>query len=117
MSVGTLSSQSAQAPAPTLLRSGEAVSSSPAGIKAGKTFYHTIPGARFVMPDGLELQFLGGQFATVDEAQIAELSKIADKPSSMIFTKREEVAQAKAVQGKAADDAAKTDGPADKASA
>lgn len=110
MAVGTVSSQSA-APAP-LLRSGESVASTPAGIKDGKTFYHTIPGARFVMPDGLELQFLGGQFSTADADQIAELEKVANKPASMIFTKREEVQQVKDEQAKVAADAAKTDGVA-----
>lgn len=109
MAVGTVSSQSAQPQAATL-RSGESVASTPAGIKSGKTYFHTIPGARFVMPDGLELQFLGGQFATADEQQIAELDKIANKPSSMIYTKREEIEQVKAVQKQVADDAAKTDG-------
>lgn len=110
MAVGTISSQST--PAATPLRSGESVASTPAGIKNGKTYYHTIPGARFMMPDGLCLEFLGGQFATADEAQIAELDKVANKPTSMIFTKREEVQQVKDAQAKVAEDAAKTDGPA-----
>lgn len=110
MAVGTVSSQTTTAVAP--LRSGESVASTAAGIKSGKTYYHTVPGARFVMPDGLGLDFLGGQFATADETQIAELDKVANKPTSMIFTKREEVQQVKDAQAKVAEDAAKTDGPA-----
>lgn len=50
------------------------------------TFYHQIPGARFIMPDGLELQFMGGQFTTNDPTIIAELNKIANRGTSMIYT-------------------------------
>lgn len=55
---------------------------------AAKTYHHMTPGARFIMPDGLAVQFLGGQFVTADPAIIAELDKIVDKPTSMIFTKK-----------------------------
>lgn len=73
-----------------VLRSGEKASmlitgSNPAAVK---TFYHQIPGARFIMPDGLELQFMGGQFSTDDKSIIAELNKIADRGTSMVYTKK-----------------------------
>ncbi len=73
--------------------------------KAAKTFHHMIPGAKFVMPDGLEVQFLGGQFVTTDAAIIAELSAVADKPASMIYTKSAVVEEVKALQQSAAKDA------------
>jgi pyridoxal/pyridoxine/pyridoxamine kinase len=69
-----------------------------------------IPGANFIMPDGLELKFLGGQFVTEDPDVIEELSKVADKPTSMIFTKTLAVEAAKELQKRSADDAADTAG-------
>jgi pyridoxal/pyridoxine/pyridoxamine kinase len=73
--------------------------------KTAKTFHHMVPGAKFVMPDGLEVQFLGGQFVTTDPAIIAELSAVADKPASMIFTKSTVVEEVKELQKVAAADA------------
>lgn len=73
--------------------------------KAAKMFYHMIPGARFVMPDGLEIIFQGGVFSTADKALIEELSKVADKPTSMIYTKHEMVAAMQATIKTAAADA------------
>ena len=90
------------------IRSGEiAPHGTPALFKdkAAKTFYHMARGARFVMPDGLEIQFLGGQFTTVDPDIIAELSKVANKPASMIYTKAEAVEAVKALTAAAAADA------------
>jgi hypothetical protein len=69
-----------------------------------------IPGANFIMPDGLEIKFLGGQFVTEDPDVIEELSKVADKPTSMIFTKTLAVEAAKELQKRSADDAADTAG-------
>lgn len=56
-------------------------------------FHHRIPGAKFYMPDGREIAFAGG---SVDTAEIqdpvarksaeVELTKIANSPSSMIYT-------------------------------
>ena len=76
----------AQAP---VLRSGEKTAMEIAGTDKSKvkTYYHQLPGARFIMPDGLELTFMGGMFATDDPQIIAELNKVADRHTSMISTK------------------------------
>jgi len=108
-SAHTLSTATA---APTSLRSGEKVATSPQALKAAgaKTYRHMVPGARFVMPDGLEVQFLGGQFTTTDKEIIAELDKIANRNTSMIFTDPENAKAALATVQRAADDAADTAG-------
>jgi hypothetical protein len=69
-----------------------------------------IPGARFIMPDGLEIQFLGGQFTTADPEVIAELDKVANKSTSMIFTDKAAAALVQATEKKAAADASDTAG-------
>ena len=56
-----------------------------------------VRGAKFMMPDGLEVQFLGGQFVTADPEIIAELDKIANRPASMVYTKAEVVAEVQAL--------------------
>jgi len=73
--------------------------------KNAKAFYHMVPGARSVMPDGLEIVFQGGVFSTADPEIIAELEKVADRPTSMIYTKRETVATVQATVKTAAADA------------
>lgn len=116
MAVGMTNSAAVQNAAATekrqVLRSGEVVASSMQALKNpnARVFHHMIPGANFIMPDGLELKFLGGQFVTDDPDVIAELSKIADKPTSMIFTKTLAVEAAKELQKRSADDAADTAG-------
>lgn len=116
MATGMVSSQAvqqnAQAAAPAVLRAGEKVATSAAAIKdpKAKTFRHMIPGAKFVMPDGLEVQFLGGSFTTSDPAIIAELSAVANKGTSMIYTQQEAAVAVQAMQTKAAADAADTAG-------
>lgn len=59
-----------------------------------KTYYHRIDGARFIMPSGKDITFAGGFFNTETimdaglRAQVEEeLNKVADQPSSMIYTK------------------------------
>lgn len=72
-----------------VLRSGEKTAMQITGTDKSKvkTYYHQLPGARFIMPDGLELTFMGGMFATDDPQIIAELNKVADRHTSMISTK------------------------------
>lgn len=96
----------------TVLRSGESIASTVEALKDknAKTFFHMIPGARFVMPDGLEIKFLGGQFVTADPELIAELNKVADKSTSMIFTRKEVAASITAQSKQLADAAADTAG-------
>ena len=114
MATGIVTSQQLQPaplPAGTTLRSGEVAPQAGLALlkdKNARTFHHMVPGAKFIMPDGLEVQFLGGQFVTNDPAIIAELSKIADKASSMIFTKKEVAENIKELQLGAAKDAVQT---------
>ena len=99
----------------TTIRSGEsAPQATPAIIKNQKvkTYHHMVVGAKFMMPDGLEVQFLGGQFVTADPEIIAELDRVADKPASMIYTKKEVVASVTQLMSAAAADAAKSAGNA-----
>lgn len=95
-----------------VLRSGESIASTLDALKDknAKTYHHVVAGARFVMPDGLEIKFLGGHFVTNDAAIIAELNKVADKPASMIFTRKEVAAAVTASVTKAATDAGDTAG-------
>lgn len=57
-------------------------------------FFHRFPGAKFFMPDGKEVAFAGGEIETNEikdkdqrEALEKELTKVANVPSSMIYTK------------------------------
>ena len=97
---------------PTVIRAGERIATTAEALKDknAKRYFHMIPGAKFMMPDGLEIQFLGGQFVTADPAIIAELNKIANKPTSLVFTQQEAVGAATALQKQAAADAADTAG-------
>jgi hypothetical protein len=115
MAVGTVSSASnrpAQAEAPTILRSGEKQASTREALKNpnSKVYLHQVAGAKFIMPDGLELQFLGGRLVTDDAGIIAELDKVANKTTSLIFTEKAGLAAAQAVQNAAAADASDTAG-------
>lgn len=96
----------------TVLRAGEKVASTATAIKNpnAKTFYHMDHGAKFVMPDGLEVIFMGGTFVTDDAAIIAELDQVANKAASRIYTQVEVVQQTKQLTSKAAADAADTAG-------
>lgn len=109
---GTQSEQQ-QAPAPAgnaAIRTGEVATSSLAGLSGGKTYYHRIPGAQTVMPDGLQVVFAGGMFATDDPAIIHELDKVANKAASQIFTRRESLDAVRAAENQAAAEAGNTVG-------
>jgi hypothetical protein len=56
-----------------------------------KTFFHRVPGARFILPDGKDVCFIDGSFSTLDEKIIDELNKVANVPSSMIYTTKEPI--------------------------
>jgi hypothetical protein len=88
----------------TVLKSGELAPSVPKD-KTAKSYYHMVRGARFVMPDGLEVVFRGGIFTTKDPEIIAELDKVADRPASMVYTKNETAEAVLAAAKAAADDA------------
>lgn len=102
----------AQAPAPeaAVLRTGEVVTSSLNGLTGGKTYYHRIAGARTVMPDGREIVFAGGVFATAESDIIAELDKVANRATSQIFTRREGLETVVATETRAAQEAGDTVG-------
>jgi len=92
MAVGMVSSRnSQQAQEPQIIRAGERVASNAQAVKDpnAKTYYHSADGARFIMPDGLEICFLGGRFTTADPAIIYELDKVANKMASQIYTQQE----------------------------
>jgi hypothetical protein len=101
--------QAAQAPAPAILRTGEVVTTTSESL-GGKTYYHRVPGAKTHLPDGLEIQFLGGMFATKDPAIIAELDKVADKAASGIYTIKTVADNIVAADAKLAAEAADTTG-------
>lgn len=90
-----------------VLRSGEVQTSTAAALKDpdSKTYYHTVPGARFTMPNGLDLRFLGGMLCTNDPEIIEELDKVANKATSQIYTKAEAKEAAGELQKLAAADA------------
>lgn len=96
----------------TVIRAGEKIATTPEALKSknGKTYRHMAPGAKFVMPDGLEIVFMGGQFTTDDPSIIAELDKVANKPATMIYTQAEAVQAVAVLQKQAAADAADTAG-------
>lgn len=113
MAVGSVSSASRQnAPGAGVLRTGEQQASTQEALKNpnAKRYYHRIKGAKFIMPNGLELIFMGGQIVTDDPDIIAELDKIANKSTSMVFTMKEGIAAVEAQEAAVADDAKDTAG-------
>lgn len=111
-SAHTLQNLGAAQQEPSVLRSGEVVTTTAAAIKDpnAKIYRHMIPGANFMMPDGLEIKFLGGQFITSDPAIIAQLDAIANKTASMIYTETVVAESIKQGQRDLANDAASTSG-------
>lgn len=59
-------------------------------LKSPKTriYYHQVKGAITHMPDGAQITFRGGMYATQNEEVIKFLDKLADKRGTMIFTKK-----------------------------
>jgi hypothetical protein len=109
MATGMVNTSNTMVDAPATIRSGEKLASTQAALKdpKSKTFYHTIPGARFIMPDGLEVVFMGGQVTTNDPDVIRELEAVADRNTSLIYTQKAGTQAAQAAQKLVADDAAK----------
>ena len=91
-----------------VLRVGEVATTSVAALadKNAKTYHHMVKGARFIMPDGLELVFMGGVFTTADPEICAELDKVANKASSMIYTQAAMTELVKGQEAKIAEEAA-----------
>ena len=101
--------QTVQQQQESVLRSGERIGTSAEAIadKNSKTYYHQVAGARFIMPDGLEVHFYGGQVTTNDPTVIAELDKVANKASSLIVSEKAQLQASKQLDAKAAEEAAK----------
>jgi len=97
-----------------ILRSGEKQASTQTALADPNsvTYYHRTAGARFIMPDGLELQFLGGRIVTNDLAIVAELNKVANRSTSMIFTEQAGIQSVTAAEKVLSDAAAKSGGTA-----
>lgn len=119
MAIGAVSSRQVlqniqPAEAPVILRSGESMGSTQEALKdpKAKTYYHSVHGAKFIMPDGLELIFFGGQLTTNDPAIIQQLDAIANKTASLVFTKRENLATVGQQNAMVAAEAADTAGKA-----
>lgn len=92
-----------------ILRSGETAPAATLAAlkdKTAKTYYHMVPGASFIMPDGLRVEFRGGQFITTDLEIIGELDKVVNKNTSQIYTKEAAKEAQVAAAAKAAADAA-----------
>jgi len=58
-------------------------------IKGMKIYYCSIPNSVTHMPDGAEICFKGGQFATANKEIQEFLDKIADKRTTSIYTKQD----------------------------
>lgn len=115
MAVGMVSSaHGQQAQEPQVIRAGERIASSPQALKDpnAKTYFHSSEGARFIMPDGLEIHFLGGRFTTSDARIMYELDQVANKPASQIYTQQENAAVLKGQKAAVAKEAADTAGTA-----
>lgn len=104
---GAATQQSQQGP---VIQSGVTIASTINGLENGKTYFHRVPGARCVLPDGREIVFMGGQFSTSDPAIIAELDAVANSHTSMIFTERGGTEYAKSLENKLATEAGETVG-------
>jgi hypothetical protein len=75
-----------------ILNSGEELS--PADMETlknpdCKVYYSRVKGSITHMPDGAQISFRGGMFATANKEVKAYLDKIADKVGSQIYTKSE----------------------------
>ena len=94
-----------------VLRSGEIFASdvdpSILADSATKVYKHSAVGARFFMPDGASLIFLGGVFITNNPDLIKELDKVADKPGTQITTDKIALERLRREVALAAEDAAR----------
>ena len=71
-----------------------------------KIYYSRFPHVRTHLPDGAEIIFRGGMFATANPHIKEFLDKVADKPASLVYTKQ----AATPTENAAAEDAAKSNG-------
>lgn len=108
MATGPVSSANNLGAQQKTLVAGEKVATTAAALKDpnAKTYFHQVPGSRFIMPNGLEVVFMGGRITTADPYIQEELDKVANRSTSLIFTEKEGVAAADANDKKAAADAA-----------
>lgn len=57
---------------------------------ATRIYYHQVKGAVTHMPDGAQITFRGGMYATQNAEVISYLDKIANKRGSLMYTKDED---------------------------
>lgn len=71
-----------------VLRSGEELAPDLDKLKdpSCKLYFHRVKGAITHMPDGAQISFRGGMFATTNKEIQAFLDKIANQPASQVFT-------------------------------
>lgn len=82
-----------------VINSGETIAAEVQVTEGSKIYYSSIPNSITHMPDGAQITFTGGQFMTSNPDIIAFLDKIADKPTTPIYTKRESFAGQLAAAG------------------
>lgn len=75
-----------------------------------QVFFASVPNCRTHMPDGAEIRFRGGMFATANKDIIEFLSKVVNKRGSLIYTRDSDPMTAELAT--AAEDAAKPAGDA-----
>lgn len=72
-----------------IIRSGEVITTD-VDLKDPEVqvFYHQVPGACTFLPDGAQITFVGGQFATKNPDILAHFKGIADKPGALVYSRR-----------------------------
>lgn len=73
-----------------VLNSGEIIAAETKVVPGSKVYYSTVPNSITHMPDGAQITFTGGQYMTSNKDIIAFLDKIADRPTTPIFTKKDQ---------------------------
>jgi hypothetical protein len=73
-----------------VINSGETIAAEVKLTPGSKIYYCTIPNSITHLPDGAQITFAGGQFMTSNPDIIAYLDKIADKPTTPIYTKKDQ---------------------------
>lgn len=73
-----------------VINSGEVISAEVTVEPGSKIYYCTIPNSITHLPDGAQITFTGSQFMTSNPVIIEYLDKISDKPTTPIYTKKDQ---------------------------
>ena len=73
-----------------VLNSGEIIAAEVKVVEGSKIYYCTVPNSITHMPDGAQITFTGGQYMTSNPDIIAFLDKIADRPTTPVYTKKDQ---------------------------